>query len=651
MNACDAVVELLPAHALAALDASEEALVLEHLERCAACQSEREEALMSVALITAPPVTPPPQVWGAIKTRLERTAADDPVRDTGKDPVISLSCSYCRGVMTRSVSVYCASCLAPHHPECFAEYGRCSVMGCGEQQVVRPADLSDLAPITVNHAPAAAAPRALPEREEEPWRRVRPFFLGIAALGLMGGVAAFGPELWNRSQAPVAARDAHDRSRPGVALYQIDVRTATLGEVARELGRSAGVKISVPEGAEHFFVRSALWRSEEWSTALAELGRAHGLSLKQRSAKAWSLEPGPAYEAGPPEPLDWVAEDVTQLMGPSGGRQSDLWTDFAQDVLMAPAGEGVAIRGRRRLHVFHGDTQVGSTRWPVNDAAWSRDGRHLAYLKQTGDESSLLGFFTLGEQPEQRDLRGLPDLGVNPHLVWLDREDSVLVQTARGLCKVSVDGDVLTLAEPVAQGPRFALRSLGPEHVLIEHAGGVEIWRSEGRLRFVRRYDLPPGYRIELTPGSPRALAITPRELLSFRVDGSDARLTQLEARVNEGTWLGALSGDGEHLAWIDGPDACMRDLKGGKLKVLRTGYRSVELDGLTWHGDRIAYWNLRNLWTDEVGTAGQQLILRLPSTSRRAEIRDVRWGAAGLAVTTRQNAARTPTINVRRVD
>ena len=54
--------------------------------------------------------------------------------------VIALSCSYCRGGLTRSAGVYCASCLAPHHPECFAEHGRCSVMGCAESRVVRPAE-------------------------------------------------------------------------------------------------------------------------------------------------------------------------------------------------------------------------------------------------------------------------------------------------------------------------------------------------------------------------------------------------------------------------------------------------------------------------------------------------------------------------------
>jgi len=37
--------------------------------------------------------------------------------------------------------VFCADCLAPHHADCFREYGRCSVHGCGGKQTVSPRDL------------------------------------------------------------------------------------------------------------------------------------------------------------------------------------------------------------------------------------------------------------------------------------------------------------------------------------------------------------------------------------------------------------------------------------------------------------------------------------------------------------------------------
>ena len=105
MNACDAVQELLTAHLLDALGSSEDALVLAHLESCELCCSAKDETEACVALLQAPPVKAPPQVWTRIRTRIEREAAGDPVRNTEPSPVISLSCSFCRGGMTREDAV------------------------------------------------------------------------------------------------------------------------------------------------------------------------------------------------------------------------------------------------------------------------------------------------------------------------------------------------------------------------------------------------------------------------------------------------------------------------------------------------------------------------------------------------------------------
>ncbi|HBP18316.1 MAG TPA: hypothetical protein DEA08_11055, partial [Planctomycetes bacterium] len=116
MKACDAVQELLTAHLLEALEPGEEALVTEHLSRCEDCTALRTEAELAVALIEAPPVEPPAASWRKLELRLQhKTMGDDPVRDaapSGPDPVIALSCSYCRGGLTRLGAVYCASCLA-----------------------------------------------------------------------------------------------------------------------------------------------------------------------------------------------------------------------------------------------------------------------------------------------------------------------------------------------------------------------------------------------------------------------------------------------------------------------------------------------------------------------------------------------------------
>ncbi len=51
---------------------------------------------------------------------------------------IAISCVFCHDRFDREESVYCATCLAPYHPACFTDHGRCSVLGCEETRFVRP---------------------------------------------------------------------------------------------------------------------------------------------------------------------------------------------------------------------------------------------------------------------------------------------------------------------------------------------------------------------------------------------------------------------------------------------------------------------------------------------------------------------------------
>ncbi len=85
---------------------------------------------------------------------------------------IALFCSFCHDSVARAEACYCASCLAPHHEECFRTHGRCSAMGCEETQTVRPR-LEEPRPV--------ATPR-----------RFGRYGLGVAlvALGGLGGAVA-----------------------------------------------------------------------------------------------------------------------------------------------------------------------------------------------------------------------------------------------------------------------------------------------------------------------------------------------------------------------------------------------------------------------------------------------------------------------------
>lgn len=58
----------------------------------------------------------------------------------GLEPGVSLRCVFCHEGLARAGGAFCASCLAPHHPDCFREHGRCSAPGCEETRWVQPRD-------------------------------------------------------------------------------------------------------------------------------------------------------------------------------------------------------------------------------------------------------------------------------------------------------------------------------------------------------------------------------------------------------------------------------------------------------------------------------------------------------------------------------
>lgn len=88
---------------------------------------------------------------------------------------VNLACTYCKGGLARGGSVYCAGCLAPHHPDCFHEYKGCS--SCGEARFVLPKNLG--------------SPRLSPSRSRSrPWA-----FIGGLAIG--GLTVALGFTRWS----------------------------------------------------------------------------------------------------------------------------------------------------------------------------------------------------------------------------------------------------------------------------------------------------------------------------------------------------------------------------------------------------------------------------------------------------------------------
>lgn len=76
------------------------------------------------------------QAENADLTKLEDLEASEAEPASNSLTTISLSCTFCRDSLIRREAKYCASCLAPHHQECFRDHGQCSAFGCEETYIV-----------------------------------------------------------------------------------------------------------------------------------------------------------------------------------------------------------------------------------------------------------------------------------------------------------------------------------------------------------------------------------------------------------------------------------------------------------------------------------------------------------------------------------
>ncbi len=214
--ACEEIRSLLAIRSLDVLEDEERAHLDAHLATCATCRraaASLEEACRVVGAIGGSRRAPPAHLWQGIASALDKPLEDELDAARAVSAIrIALDCSYCRDALTREEAVYCASCLAPHHEECFREHRRCSTYGCDETRTVRPQ------PSVVESAPRVARPR----------RRV-PLPVAIA-----GAVALCGASL---TVGIRAARTAHEPPpRPASAPMPTPVPKPALAHVAPELG-------------------------------------------------------------------------------------------------------------------------------------------------------------------------------------------------------------------------------------------------------------------------------------------------------------------------------------------------------------------------------------------------------------------------------
>jgi tetratricopeptide (TPR) repeat protein len=198
MTDCEEIHALMAFRELSVLEDEELARVEAHEASCPACRRDAtslEAACRLVAEIGGKRRPPPANVWKEIARSLEKPLADEVDAERAVSAIrIALDCSYCHGKLGRTEAVYCASCLAPHHEECFREHRRCATYGCDETRLVRPQET----------APARKE-MAAPPRAKRRWRRG--LLVLVGALGV-GSVAA----LTMRAERSKNARNAGARA-------------------------------------------------------------------------------------------------------------------------------------------------------------------------------------------------------------------------------------------------------------------------------------------------------------------------------------------------------------------------------------------------------------------------------------------------------
>src|ERR1700722_55143 len=108
---------------------------LAHVESCPRCKKLALATEEIVKLARPDAVRAPADAgdtFSAPATKRRAHPAPEPARR------VSLSCSFCHDSLAREQAVFCTGCLAPHHRECFAEYGKCATLGCGAEGFVAP---------------------------------------------------------------------------------------------------------------------------------------------------------------------------------------------------------------------------------------------------------------------------------------------------------------------------------------------------------------------------------------------------------------------------------------------------------------------------------------------------------------------------------
>lgn len=243
----------------------------------------------------------PAQGWAALAAGLDAQeragVAPTSPADADLGALISVACIYCHDGLTRHEARYCASCLAPHHAECFEAHGHCAAPGCVEVLTVQP---SSGAPAQV------VAPRLLPE---PPRRRRRLLLAASAASALLAGTAALTLD-YRRSPDPLAPQpvaSAPQAPSPSPAASEAPRAADPEASAALAMGEAhllAGDLVAARAAFELAIdLEPESWRGYEGHARVALVSEDHQLALRD-------LEMAAAFAQDPRGQVDLVLRAV-----------------------------------------------------------------------------------------------------------------------------------------------------------------------------------------------------------------------------------------------------------------------------------------------------------------------------------------------------
>jgi len=393
--------------------------VAEHLADCQNCASLLASVDSALRLLRRPTVKAPVTAWEALKGRIEADVAKEAAAPKLK---ISVSCCFCKGGLERSEALFCGSCLAPYHGDCFAEYGRCVNLGCEETRTVKPLEL-----VERRGAEPARTTLAI-GKPKSPAPRPRGLIVAFATAVTVGvgvGVAALRPDRAERIPAP----NPVDFSTPALPTLSITNRP-----ILRPPGSAPLYRLSVDgvsfdrDGEPWFYVyrenhRSKILIANRNERPLDPGGAANSIAsaIKEKQAGrgayllvgAQLIEQEPsgrlvfALEGAPNETLacqDGHLSIIRQATRPLVEVKSSPypWLKFRSGIAIAKGEELVAAAAES----FLGVDRWGRVYTRFDKAIWVRDpwGDGMAHGELRPEIERDFPALLLGLSPNTRDL-------------------------------------------------------------------------------------------------------------------------------------------------------------------------------------------------------------------------------------------------------